>query len=252
MNQNIFLAQWLEEEQKPFAGWDFSYLHGRMFEEKPPWSYIDRAATLMQQAASVLDIDTGGGEKLLSLREHWPAQVVATEGYPPNIELAAERLQPLGVSVIPLESSESIQMPFADSAFELVLNRHGAFNPAECARVLAPGGTFLTKQVHGLWAQDLLAIFGATPPWPDATPARYVPWLERCGLTLVDVQDWQGELRFTDVAAIVYYLKAVPWLVPNFSVNTHQAQLLGLQARLDAGESLAFEARTYLIEARKP
>jgi hypothetical protein len=32
----------------------------------------------------------------------------------------------------------------------------------------------------------------------------------------------------------------------------YQEQLFGLQARLDAGEQLIFEARTYLIEARKP
>ncbi|MAS38040.1 MAG: hypothetical protein CL610_28855 [Anaerolineaceae bacterium] len=252
MNPDDLLKQWQQEEQEPFEGWDFSYLNGRMFHDEPSWSYEQRAAALMQNAAALLDMDTGGGERLLGLREHWPARVVATEGYPPNIRLADDRLRPLGVTVVPMESSDYTQMPFADAAFDLVLNRHGAFNAADCARVLAPGGTFLTRQVHGLWAQDLLAVFGATPQWPDSTPAKYVPRLETAGLTIVDVQDWQGELRFADVGAIVYYLKAVPWLVPDFSVRNHAAQLLDLQARLDAGDRLVFEARNYLIEARKP
>jgi len=252
MEPHALLEDWRREEQEPFEGWDFSHLNGRCIEDQPPWDYMQRAAALMDQADSVLDMDTGGGEKLLSLRDHWPQRVVVTEGYPPNIALAQQNLGPLGVLIVPMESSDSTIMPFANGVFDLVLNRHGAFNAAECFRILKSGGVFLTKQVHGLWAQDLLAVFGATPPWPDSTPANNVERLKAAGLEIVEMQDWQGKLRFTDVGAIVYYLKAIPWLVPDFTVERYQRQLFGLQARLDAGESLTFEARTYLIEARKP
>jgi SAM-dependent methyltransferase len=246
------LDEWRREEQEPFEGWNFSYLNGRYFEDQPSWDYMQRAAERLRQAGSVLDMDTGGGEKFLKLREYWPERVVVTEGYPPNITLAQQKLGPLGVDVVPLESSDVALMPFGDATFDLILNRHGSFNAAECARVLKLGGTFLTKQVHGLWVQDLLAVFGAVPAWPDSTPVKYGPRLQAAGLEIEDVQDWQGDLRFTDVGAIVYYLKVIPWLVPDFSVERYQEQLLGLQARLDAGESLTFEARTYLIEAHKP
>ena len=53
------------------------------------------------------------------------------------------------------------------------------------------------------------------------------------------------------MGAIVHYLKAVPWLVPGFSVATHVEYLLNLQRRHDRGEALAFVAKKYLIEARK-
>ncbi len=61
------IQTWLEEEERPFTGWDFSYLDGRMIQDEEPWSYLERAADLMRNSASVLDMDTGGGEKLLSL-----------------------------------------------------------------------------------------------------------------------------------------------------------------------------------------
>ena len=51
----------------------------------------------MRGAQSVLDLGTGGGERLLELREDWPARVAATEGYAPNLALATERLAPYGV-----------------------------------------------------------------------------------------------------------------------------------------------------------
>lgn len=251
MNRESLLTEWLREEAYPFSGWDFSHLDGRMSQEEHPWSYLTRATELMHSSASVIDLDTGGGERFLSLRPHWPAKVVATENYPPNFALATERLAPHGAHVLAVRLTDDDPMPFADGEFDLVLNRHAAFNPAEVARVLAPGGTFLTQQVHGMWTWDLMATFDAKPQWPDATPAKYVPRLERAGLEIIQVQTWEGKLRFTDVGAIVYYLKATPWEVPGFTVATHQRALFALQERLGAGEELAFFAGLYLIEARK-
>src|SRR5215216_1320699 len=252
MNEEAWIEIWKSEEEQPFLGWDFSYLEGRMIEEKPDWSYSVRAAELMKQSASVLDLDTGGGERFLELREDWPPRVVATEHYPPNFKLATERLSPLGVQVIDVQLSDFGLMPFEDAEFDLVLNRHAAFNPDEVARVLTPSGTFLTQQVHGLWAADLLAAFDAKPPWPDATPEKYLPRLKAAGLEIVNHRDWSGKLSFSDVGAVVYYLKAVPWLVPGFSVESHSKYLFNLQEQLQDKKLLIFSARKYLIEAQKP
>jgi SAM-dependent methyltransferase len=251
MNQNTLIEKWNHEEQYPFTGWDFSYLDGRMLEGQPGWSYSARAAELLKQSLSVIDLDTGGGERLLKLREYWPNKVFATENYPPNFKLASERLSPLGVKVLNIEITDSGSMPFADYEFDLVLNRHAGFNPGEVARILTWGGTFLTQQVHGLWAYDLLAAFDAKPQWPDATPGKYIPRLKAAGLEIIQLQEWKGKLAFTDVGAIVYYLKAVPWLVPGFSVKTHLNYLMALQKRLENDGSLVFSAQKYLIEARK-
>ena len=251
-NQANLIELWKAEEEQPFIGWDFSYLDGRMLQDKPPWSYSTRARELMRKSTSCLDIATGGGERLLSLRDSWPESVAVTEGYPPNLDLARRRLEPLGVRVVQLNNDEYTPMPFEDFEFALVLNRHGALNVDEIARILEPGGRLLTRQVHGLWAQDLIAAFGATPQWPDATPEKYVPWLQTAGFNVLDVKDWSGRLAFTDVGAIVYYLKAVPWLVPGFSVASHTDQLMALQSTLESQGDLAFAARNYLIEAQRP
>jgi len=251
MNTNELIETWKQEEQELFLGWDFSYLDGRMIEEQAPWSYSSQAAELMSISSSVVDLGTGGGERYLKLRRYWPKKVVATEEYPPNFRLATEHLSPLGVQVIDVRLTEDDLLPFAKGEFDLVLDRHSAINAEEVARILAPGGTFLTQQVHGLWAYDLLAVFDAKPQWPYATLERYVPLLKAAGLTIANTQEWSGHLSFTDVGAIVYYLKAVPWLVPGFSVETHTKYLLNLQHRLENGEGLIFIARKYLIEAHK-
>ncbi len=251
LDRDDLVEAWLREERQPFAGWDFSYLKGRIRSEREPWSYLDRAAELMGHSSSVIDMETGGGEKLFRLKEHWPARVVVTEDYTPNFELASERLAPLGVEVVKAAVTENDTMPFGDGEFDLVLNRHADFNSSEVARVLSPRGTFLTEQVHGMSLWDLQAALDAAPEFPDATPEKYVPMLKAAGLNIATVEEWEGRMVFRDVGAIVYYLKAIPWEVPGFTVRTHLRYLLALQERVDAGEELGFYTARYLIEARK-
>lgn len=245
------MEAWLREERQPFVGWDFSHLDGRMWDGGEPWDYSRRAAELMRWASSALDMDTGGGEILLGLREFLPRKMAATEDYAPNFELARARLSPLGVRVVRAAASDDASMPFADGEFDLVLNRHAAFNAREMARVLSDGGAFLTQQTSGMWAWDLQAAFGASPQTPDVAMAKYAPLLREAGLEIADAREWDGRLKFADVGAVVYYLKAIPWEVPGFSVRTHFDGLIALQERLEAEGELSFYAGKFLIEARK-
>jgi SAM-dependent methyltransferase len=251
MDDDELIESWKCEEGQPFTGWDFSHLDDRMPEEQAPWSYSLRAAELMRGSSSVLDLGTGGGERLRKLREYWPEKVVVTEEYPPNFKLAVERLTPFSVKIVDVPLTDDGPMPFVDGEFDLVLNRHSGFNCNEVARVLSLGGAFITQQVHGLWAYDLIAAFEAKPQWPDSTLEKYVPRLKSAGLMVVQTQEWSGQLAFTDVGAIVYYLKAVSWLVPGFSVESHLKYLLKLQSQLEYGKALSFVAKKYLMEARK-
>lgn len=251
MAHESLIASWKKDESRPFAGWDFSYLDGRMLEEERPWSYPERAATLMQQSVSMLDMGTGGGERLLAMHDSWPSKIAVTENYAPNLAIARKRLEPLGVVVEMSRLTRDDPMPFADQQFDLVINRHAAFNSAEVARMLANGGAFLTQQVHGLWAQDLFEAFDTKPKWPDSIPAFYVPRLKAAGMKIAKVEEWRGKITFLDVGAVAYFLKAIPWIVPHFSVDTHLDHLLALQERLEREGDLKFEDRSFLIEAQK-
>src|SRR5260370_13160273 len=109
--ERLELEQWRQEEQRPFVGWDFSYIRGRIVTQQPPWSYADRAAALLEQSSSVLDMGTGGGERFLELRTNWPANVTVTEEYPPNIAVVQHSLGPLGVRVVGVHLTYVHPMP---------------------------------------------------------------------------------------------------------------------------------------------
>lgn len=245
------IDEWLQEEQRPFSGWDFSYLDGKWEQEQPPWSYVDQVRALLPGARALLDLGTGGGEKLLSLRDLWPPRVAVTEGYAPNLRLIRERLEPLGVQVVESETALYDLLPFEDGAFDLVIDRHSGFNVAEIERVLAPGGTFLTQQVDGTNMADLSALFDCEQPWTWFTLDWVLDQIAHTRLVVEQAQAWSGVTRIHSVGALVYYLRAVPWIVEGFSVETHWPTLLKLQERVERQGSLAFTTKSMIVRVRK-
>ena len=243
---------WKHEEQANFQGWDFAYLDGRMIEEVPPWSYEDLAMNFMLDATTILDMGTGGGERLLEMRDSWPAQVAVTEGYPPNVALARENLEPLGVEVFDVPGTVDAVLPFPDNSFDLIINRHTGYGFFEVARVLGGNGRFLTQQIDSAWGYDLKLAFGIESPTKEPSLMRALRYLVQTDLWVERAEEWTGSMLFTDVGALVYYLKAIPWMVEGFSVDTHLSFLLALQEKLDRGEELRFCAKKYLLQAKKP
>jgi SAM-dependent methyltransferase len=255
-----------ESRRAPFIGWDFSWLKGRAKEDQPPWRFASDAATLLAGSSSALDIDTGGGEALAALAP-FPGRVVATEGYEPNIAVAVSRLRPLGVQVVGTESapdnveqyplsearpsSTSSYLPFRDAAFDLVLNRHSSYWPSEVARVLSHQGTFLTQQ-RSVGNAEFMRLFGFAPPeTAEFDLAFAVEQLERAGFAVERAEEAQTPMRFFDIGALAFYLRAVPWVVPGFDVQAHGEVLLRLHQQVQAEGEVRLAGQHMLIQARK-
>jgi hypothetical protein len=89
-----------QAQAAPVSGWDFAWLTARSSAAAAlPWDYRAEVARRAAGAGSLLDMGTGGGEWLASLTPH-PARTVATEGWPPNVPVAARRLRPAGIPVV--------------------------------------------------------------------------------------------------------------------------------------------------------
>ena len=78
-------------------------IHYTKLYEEPFWGYRGMVQKRMKGIDSMLDMGTGGGEFLASLKD-LPAKTYATESYVPNILIATARLEPLGVKVVPLKA----------------------------------------------------------------------------------------------------------------------------------------------------
>ena len=100
LTNNELFDYLVSEASKKLEGWDFSYLEStrRMQEFPLSWNYRNKVKIRMSEASSLLDMGTGGGEFLSSLSP-LPKYTCVTEGYEPNIMIARNRLEPLGVKV---------------------------------------------------------------------------------------------------------------------------------------------------------
>jgi len=245
----------------PFSGWDFSWLDCRSWTEPLPWDYSARVAALARSAWAMLDMGTGGGEGLSRLPDRAP-RTVATEAWPPNVPVAGRRLLPLGIPVIQNEAAadnmnqdganDGGRLPFRDGSLDLVCNRHESFLAVEVSRVLAPGGIFVTQQVDYHDNDDLAQILGIeTPEEPDSWIGLAERQVTEAGLAIEEAARADQRIRFNDIAAVVFYLKAVSWSIPEYSLERHRNRLRALHEDSSAWPVVSSGHR-FLLLASKP
>jgi len=183
-----------------------------------------------------------------------PPDLVATESWPPNIAVARRNLARLGVTVVPVDSEES-DLPFAAESFDLVVSRHPvSVRWDEVARVLKPGGTYLSQDV-GPGSVAELTEFLMGPQPDELGPTRDPKWsvlaAERAGLTVTGVREFRGRMEFGDIAAVVAFLRKVIWIVPGFTTAAYRDRLRDLHDRTAADGPFTATTVRFLIEARK-
>ena len=57
---------------------------------------------------------------------------------------------------------------------------------------------------------------------------------------------------FADVGAVVYYLKAIPWQIPDFSVDLYFDRLKELERRARTEGCIVVRGHRFLLDATKP
>ncbi|MCY0940331.1 class I SAM-dependent methyltransferase [Streptomyces antarcticus] len=241
-----------EAESVSVDGWDFSWLDGRATEQRPSWGYQRLLGERLAGVGSVLDIQTGGGEVLAGAGP-LPPLTVATESWPPNIEKATRLLHPLGAAVV--ADADEPPLPFGDDAFELVTSRH----PVtvwwdEIARVLRPGGAYLSQQVGPASVFELVEFF--LGPQPERVrrgrhPDDAVAAAAAAGLEVVELRSERLRTEFHDIGAVIYFLRKVIWMVPGFTVGQYRDRLRELHEQIESDGPFVAQTARFLIEARK-
>lgn len=249
--KNILFYQLINEASRPIIGWDFSYISrtGRVQTEPLPWSYASIIIPYIRKARSLLDMGTGGGE-FFSLLQPFPKHTCATESYEPNLTIAKQCLEPLGVNVV--EVKENSHLPFKDNEFELVINRHEAYDVLEIERVLESKGYFITQQVGEKNDIDIskllgIEIFNEMNEWNAKSGVNE---LEDNGFEICKLAEAFPITRFYDIGALVFHLKAIPWVVKGFSVEKYENALLQLHNQMQKDGYVETKEHRFLIVAK--
>lgn len=239
---------WRNEERFAFEGWDFSHLQSRWQHSALPWDYKSLITENLLPPDRLLDMGTGGGEFLCSLKHPYKNTTV-TESWAPNIALCLQRLAPLGIRVLPLD--EGAPLPVADNAFDFVINRQASYDLAEIRRVLKPGGLLITQQVGGENCVDLQRrLCPSSPKAPSFSLETERLNFVRAGFSLQYTDEAFPTLKFFDVGAIVFFAKIITWTFPNFSVEKNFDCLCALQRDIDRFGFVSTTEHRFVLVAR--
>jgi SAM-dependent methyltransferase len=239
-----------EGAAEPVAGWDFSWFEGRATEERPRWGYSGLVASRMRSARAALDVQTGGGEVLAAIPQP-PPVLVATESWRPNVEVARRNLRPVGARVV--EADGETSLPFRAESFDLVVSRHPtdvAWD--EIARVLEPGGSYLSQQVGAGSNRELTDfMMGPQEVSQHRSTRRAAACAEAAGLEVTGLREQALRVEFGDIGAVVYFLRKVLWTVPGFTVDGYLDRLAQLHELIQERGPFVCHSQRFLIEAVK-
>ena len=240
----------LKEYNAQFTGWDFSYLTGRMVEEELPWDYRNIVENGFSGKNTLLDMETGGGEFLVSLSK-LPKNLYATEGHEPNIPIAREKLKTKNIELRPIKIDGEI--PFESNFFDIIINRHGFYDIDELKRALRQNGLFITQQVGGLDGIDLnMALETKTMSHINWCLLKNIESFRDSGMEIIEYGEHIGKKKFHDIGAIVYLLKCIPWQVEGFSVEKYFRKLELLNEMIMKNGKIEFIQHRFYLVAKKP
>ena len=145
--------------------WDFS-----MFEIETVsltnWDLYDELRKVTNKNSKVLDLGTGGGEKLL---EFFPdcAEILGTDFSEAMIETAKKNLLKSGRKNIDFRYMDNLAMDVPNDYYDVVVARNTVTDPKQIIKCLKPGGYLL---IHGVDKDDcwsLKMLFGRGQGFKD-------------------------------------------------------------------------------------
>jgi hypothetical protein len=236
------------ESASRFTGW-MDFPPTKLISDDLPWSYSQRVRELLPDSGTVLDIGTGGAERLASYLNGYSGRVVATEEWSTNVPVAAETLRPLGGAVVHCMDA---RQPFVDASFHLILDRHSELDPVDVARMLKPGGTVLTQQVNGDCWPELRSFFPRKTDNGDIF-RRYRDGFAASGLRVRRAEEHDRVTAYESLGALVYMLCITPWTIPDFDPLGNDLQaLLEAERALTTADGVVVTEGRMIIEAQKP
>ena len=147
-----------KEFYEDIKDWDFS-----MFEiesvKLTNWDLYSILKEITTKDSKILDLGTGGGEKLL---KSFPecAEILGTDYSPEMIKTANKNLKESGRKNISFRIMDNLKMDVEENYFDVVVARNTPTDPEQIIKCLKPGGYLLLRGVDKYDCHSLKMIFG--------------------------------------------------------------------------------------------
>lgn len=178
----------MREYKKPakLRGWGFSQV--RVIEEGPRIDYSKVVKTHLRSNKILLDIGTGGGERLKAFAPKVRV-AIGIDIDRKMIKTAAENLGKSNLHNVNLILCDSEKMPIAGAHIDIVTDRHAPFNAKEVSRILKPDRIFITQQVSEGDKRNFKEVFQRGQLYGEKSGTlkkRYLTELREAGIRIIE------------------------------------------------------------------
>ncbi len=154
--------------------WDFSMINYSK-DCLTDWDLYKLLNLYSNSESKILDLGTGGGEKVL---KYFPKcqEIVATDFSKEMINTANNSLKESGKKNIIFRQMDNLNMDTPDDYFDIVVARHTPIDAKQIYRTLKSGGRLLLRGVDKLDCWSLKLLFGRGQGYNDEKPISVIDY----------------------------------------------------------------------------
>ena len=214
-----------KEYYEEIKDWDFSKFEIET-ETLTNWDLYEILNSLATKNSKILDLGTGGGEKVL---EFFPecAEILATDYSEGMIETANKNLKKSGRKNIEFRLMDNLKMDVKENYYDIVVARNTVTDPKQIIKCLKKGGYLL---IHGVDKDDcwnLKMAYGRGQGYKDLKPISIVDYenVINAGFKEAELVPLHEREYFKNEVLFKAFLKKVP-IIDDFSEEAGDDKVL--------------------------
>lgn len=211
------MSQTKEKEfYEEIKDWDFSKFDIES-ESLTQWDLYELLNKLANDESKILDLGTGGGEKLL---EFFPKakEILGTDFSEGMVETAKKNLVKSGRKDVTFRLMDNLQMDVPDNYFDIVVARNTVTDPKQIYKCLKSGGYLLLAGVDRDDCWSLKLMFGRGQGYNDTKPISIIDYenVLKAGFKDVELVPIHEREYFKNEKLFKEFLRKVP-IIDDFS-----------------------------------
>lgn len=201
---------------KKIKDWDFSQIK-YITENYTNWDLYDELKKRVTKDSKILDLGTGGGEKLL---EFFPEcqEILGTDYSKEMIETAKYNLKKSHRKNITFKQMNNLEMTTPNDYYDIVVARHTVIDANQIYKTLKKGGNLLVRGVDKLDCWSLKLLYGYGQSFFDEIPISQKDYEDilKAGFEKVELIPLHVKEYYKTKEDLIALLKKAP-ILENFS-----------------------------------
>ncbi len=209
-----------KEFYEEIKDWDFSKFEIESI-SLTEWDLYELLNKLATEESKILDLGTGGGEKLLSCFPK-AKEILGTDFSEGMIETANKNLKLSGRKDVSFRVMDNLNMDVPDDYFDIVVARNTVTDPKQIYKCLKKGGYLLIRGVDKDDCWSLKRLFGRGQGYHDKKPISIIDYenVLNAGFQDVELVPLHEREFFKNEYLFKEFLKKVP-IIDDFSEETN-------------------------------